>query len=202
MTQAQGPIALEFQAFYQLVRKRDDQQNKSLLDEYLTDLSQVRSKFNDLKNAGDIGPNAVALVKLTLNEQMSVFNNTQKIVDEKLTIGLNEADRISMQKLLISPLIQSFESLLAPAQNEINKLWNIQAFLPYQQTLSQKFPFNTSASVQATSNEISQILVKMAVLHALSKRNVRPIYYPSWIYAKFENAERSGAKFKSAVCCL
>lgn len=174
MTQAQGPIAQEFQAFYQLVRKRDDQQNKSLLDEYLNDLSQVRSKFNDLKNAGDIGPNAVALVKLTLNEQTSVFNNTQKIVDEKLTIGLNEADRISMQKLLISPLIQSFESLLAPAQNEINKLWNIQAFQPYQQTLSQKFPFNTSASVQATSNEISQIFGENGSIARFVKETLDP----------------------------
>ncbi|MDP1177623.1 hypothetical protein Q6244_28180, partial [Klebsiella pneumoniae] len=53
MNQAQGPISKEFQMFYQLVRKRDDQQNKSLLDEYMQSLAQVRSKFNDLKSSGD-----------------------------------------------------------------------------------------------------------------------------------------------------
>ena len=156
-TQAQGPISKEFNVFYQLVRKRDDQQNKSLLDEYLDSLAQVRSKFNDLNNAGDVGPNAVALVKQTINEQTSVFNTTQKLVDEKLSVGLNETDNKLVQKLLISPLTQAFESLIVPTQDEINKLWTMQAYQPFTQTLAQKVPFNTSASIQATSAEIGQI---------------------------------------------
>lgn len=74
--------------FYQLVRKRDDQQGKSLLDEYMTNLALVRSKFNELKNAGEVGPSAMTLVKQTLNEQTSVFNQTQKTVDEKWRLVL------------------------------------------------------------------------------------------------------------------
>lgn len=69
--------------FYQLVRKRDDQQGKSLLDEYMTNLALVRSKFNELKNAGEVGPSAMTLVKQTLNEQTSVFNQTQKLLMKK-----------------------------------------------------------------------------------------------------------------------
>lgn len=156
-TQAQGPISKEFNVFYQLVRKRDDQENKSLLDEYLASLAQVRSKFNDLRNAGDIGPNAMALVKQTINEQTSVFNTTQKLVDEKLSVGLNDIDNKMVQKLLVSPLTASFESLIPPTQDEINKLWTMQAYQPFTQTLSQKVPFNSSASIQATSGEIGQI---------------------------------------------
>lgn len=156
-TQAQGAISKEFNVFYQLVRKRDDQQNKSLLDEYLESLAQVRSKFNDLSNAGDVGPNAMALVKQTINEQTSVFNTTQKLVDEKLSVGLNDADNKMVQKLLISPLTQAFGSLIIPTQDEINKLWTMQAYQPFSQTLAQKVPFNTSASIQATSAEIGQI---------------------------------------------
>lgn len=155
--QAQGPISKEFNVFYQLVRKRDDQQNKSLLDEYLTSLAQVRSKFNDLRNAGDIGPNAMALVKQTINEQTSVFNTTQKLVDEKLSVGLNDIDNKMVQKLLVSPLTASFESLITPTHEEINKLWTMQAYQPFTQTLAQKVPFNSSASIQATSGEIGQI---------------------------------------------
>ncbi|OTG90665.1 type VI secretion system membrane subunit TssM [Acinetobacter sp. ANC 3832] len=156
-TQAQGPISQEFQVFYQLVRKRDDQQNKSLLDEYLDNFSQVRSKLNDLKSTGDMGPSALALAKQTINDQTSVFNTTQKVVDEKLTVGLNEADQQIVQKLLVSPLIQTFEGLITPAQDEINKLWTLQAYQPFTQTLAQKVPFNSSGTIQATSNEISQI---------------------------------------------
>ncbi|AOA58835.1 type VI secretion system membrane subunit TssM [Acinetobacter larvae] len=157
MTQAQGAISQEFSVFYQLVRKRDDQQNKSLLDEYLSKLAQVRSKFNDLKNAGDFGPNALLLVKQTINDQNSVFNETQKIVDEKLLVGLNGTDQQTVQKLLVSPLTQAFDTLLVPAQDEINKLWVMQAYQPFTQNLSQKYPFNSSATIQANAAEIGQI---------------------------------------------
>ncbi|OTG63797.1 type VI secretion system membrane subunit TssM [Acinetobacter silvestris] len=174
-TQAQGPISQEFQVFYQLVRKRDDQQNKSLLDEYLQNLSQVRSKFNDLKSAGDIGPSALALAKQTINEQTSVFNTTQKMVDEKLTVGLNELDQQTIQKLLVSPLTQSFESLITPAQDEINKLWMMQAYQPFNQTLGQKYPFNSSATIQATSNEIGQILGESGSVARFVKENLDPL---------------------------
>ena len=173
-TLAQGPISQEFQVFYQLVRKRDDQQNKSLLDEYLQSLAQVRSKFNDLKSAGDIGPSALALTKQTINEQSSVFNITQKIVDEKLSVGLNELDQQMIQKLLVSPLTQSFESLITPAQDEINKLWMMQAYQPFNQTLGQKYPFNSSATIQATSAEITQILGESGSIARFVKETLDP----------------------------
>lgn len=174
MKQAQGPLSQEFQVFYQLVRKRDDLQNKSLLDEYLENLSLVRSKFGELKNAGDIGPNAMVLVKQTLNEQTSVFNQTEKVVNEKLTTGLNEADQKIMQKLLISPILQSFNSLIKPTQDELNKLWATQAYQPFTQVLAKKYPFNSSASVQATSGEIEQIFGETGSISKYVKDTLDP----------------------------
>ncbi|MCO8107734.1 type VI secretion system membrane subunit TssM [Acinetobacter indicus] len=175
VARAQGPISKEFQMFYQLVRKRDDQQNKSLLDEYMQSIAQVRSKFNDLKSAGDIGPSAMTLVKQTINDQSSVFNSTQKLVDEKMTVGLNERDQQLLQKLLISPLTHSFESLLIPAQDEINKLWTMQAYQPFSTNLSKKYPFNSSATLQATSNEISQIFGENGSIARFVKEHLDPL---------------------------
>jgi type VI secretion system protein ImpL len=173
--QAQGMISKEFQMFYQMVRKRDDQQNKSLLDEYMQSLAQVRSKFNDLKSAGDIGPTAITLVKQTINDQNSVFNSSQKVIDEKMSVGLNELDQQVLQKLLMNPLTQSFDSLLIPAQDEINKLWMLQANQPFTANLSQKYPFNSSASLQATSHEISQILGENGSIARFVKDNLDPL---------------------------
>jgi type VI secretion system protein ImpL len=173
-TQAQGPIAQEFDVFYQLVRKRDDLQDKSLLDEYLENLSQVRSKYRDLTSTGDIGPGALALAKLTINDQNSVFNSTQKIVDEKISVGFTGNDQQLIQKLMISPLTQAFEKLLTPAQDEINKLWVIQAYQPFTQNLSNKVPFNSSASVQATSGEIAQILGENGSVARFVKETLDP----------------------------
>lgn len=173
--QVQGVIAKEFRMFYQLVRKRDDQQNKSLLDEYMQSLAQVRSKFNDLKSAGEIGPAAIILVKQTINDQNSVFNQSQKMIDEKMTVGLNEPDQQVLQKLLMSPLTQSFDCLLIPAQHEMNKLWMIQANQPFTANLSQKYPFNPSASLQATRQEISQILGENGSIARFVKENLDPL---------------------------
>ncbi len=173
--QVQGVIAKKFRMFYQLVRKRDDQQNKSLLDEYMQSLAQVRSKFNDLKSAGEIGPAAIILVKQTINNQNSVFNQSQKMIDEKMTVGLNEPDQQVLQKLLMSPLTQSFDCLLIPAQHEMNKLWMIQANQPFTANLSQKYPFNPSASLQATRQEISQILGENGSIARFVKENLDPL---------------------------
>ena len=175
LQQAQGPISQEFVVFYQLVRKRDDQQNQSLLDEYLNSLSQVRSKFNDLKNAGDIGPNALTVVKQTINDQASVFNNTQKIVDEKLTVGLNATDQQMLQRLLVSPLTQAFNALLLPAQDEINKLWQMQAYQPFSQNLAKKYPFNPAATIQATSGEIGQVFGETGSIARFVKESLDPL---------------------------
>lgn len=160
--------------FYQLVRKRDDQQNKSLLDEYMDNLAQVRSKFNELKNAGEIGPTAMTLVKQTINDQTSAFNITQKQIDEKMSVGLNDLDQQLLQRLLVAPLTQSFESLIVPTQDEINKLWVMQAYQPFTSNLSQKYPFNSSATLQATSNEIGQIFGENGSIARFTKETLDP----------------------------
>lgn len=175
MSKAQGQISQQYQMFYQLVRKRDDQQNKSLLDEYLENLAQVRSKFNELKNAGEIGPSAITLVKQTINDQTSVFNVTQKLIDEKISVGANELDQQMLQRFLVTPLTQSFDSLIVPAQDEINKLWTMQAYQPFSSNLSQKYPFNSSATLQATNAEIGQIFGESGSIARFVKENLDPL---------------------------
>jgi type VI secretion system protein ImpL len=154
---SQGMIAKDFQVLYQIVRQRDDLQNRSLLDEYLLLLGKIRSQFNDLKSSGDIGPMSVVLVRQTIHEQNSIFNSSQKFVSEKMSAGILELDRGILQKILVTPLTQAFSSLIPAAQSEINKLWQIQAYQPFSRSLAHKYPFSSQASLQATSAEINQI---------------------------------------------
>lgn len=173
--QPQGYISQEFTFFYEFVRKRDDQQNKSLLDDYLNNLAQVRSKFNNLKNTGDIGPNALMTVSQTLNDQNSIFNSVQKNMDEKLTVGLNSQNQQIVHKIIVSPFIQCFESLLTPAQNEVNKLWDLQIVQPFNQNLAKKYPFNGTANIQATSAEIGQIFGENGSIARFVKETLDPL---------------------------
>lgn len=170
-----GVIAREFQMFYQMVRQRDDLQNQSLLDGYMQSMARIRSQFNDLKSSGDIGPASMALVKQTIHEQNSIFNTSQKFVAEKMAAGTTELDQQLLQKLLVAPLIQSFEGLLVPAQAEINKLWTMQSYQPFSQNLAQKYPFSSQATLQATSNEINQIFGESGSIARFVKEHLDPL---------------------------
>lgn len=172
---SQGMIAKDFQLFYQIVRSRDDLQNRSLLDEYMQSMAKVRSHFNDLKSSGDIGPASISLLQQTINEQTSIFNLTQKFIDEKISVGSNELDQQLIKKLLSIPLTRSFESLIIPAQAEMNKLWQIQAYQPFNGNLAQKYPFSSQASLQATTQEINQVFGENGSIARFFKAHLDPL---------------------------
>ena len=111
----------------------------------------------------------MALFKQTIHDQNSVFNTTQKYVDEKMMVGLKEADQQLLQKLLMTPLTQSFASLIVPTQDEINKLWRIQAYQPFATHLGQKYPFHSGGLYRQPVRKWDKFLVKQEVLLALSK---------------------------------
>jgi len=92
-----------------------------------------------------------------------------------MSVGLSEVDQKLLQKLLMSPLTQSFESLILPAQDEMNKLWVMQVYQPFNTNLSKKYPFNSSATLQATSNEISQILGENGSIARYVKEYLDPL---------------------------
>ncbi|WP_284880452.1 type VI secretion system membrane subunit TssM [Acinetobacter variabilis] len=172
---SQGIIAQDFQVLYQIVRQRDDLQNKSLLDEYLVLLGKMRSQFNDLKSSGDIGPASMALLRQTIHEQNSIFNLSQKFVTEKMSTGSQELDQQILQKILVAPLTQAFSSLMPPAQAEINKLWQIHAYQPFNDSLAHKYPFSSQASLQATTAEINQIFGENSSIARFVKEYLDPL---------------------------
>ncbi len=174
-TFSQGMIAKDFQIFYKIIRTRDDLQNRSLLDEYMQSLAKIRSRFNDLKSSGDIGPASMMLLKQTVDEQNSIFNITQKFVDEKMSVGTHELDQQLIKKLFSVPLTRSFESLMLPAQAEMNELWLIQAYQPFNANLSQKYPFSSQGSLQATSQEINQIFGENGSISRFVKEHLDPL---------------------------
>ncbi|WP_432209867.1 ImcF-related family protein, partial [Acinetobacter variabilis] len=172
---SQGIIAQDFQVLYQIVRQRDDLQNKSLLDEYLVLLGKMRSQFSDLKSSGDIGPASMALLRQTIHEQNSTFNLSQKFVTEKMSAGSQELDQQILQKILVAPLTQAFSSLIPPAQAEINKLWQIHAYQPFNSSLAHKYPFSSQASLQATTAEINQIFGENGSIARFVKEYLDPL---------------------------
>ena len=150
-----GPVGREFAVVSRLTAKRDG--GGSLLDTYLETLGKLRSRFNQMKNAGDPGPMARQLMAGTLDGSGSELADALRFVDEQMLVGVSESAKASLKPLLVRPLIQSFDVLVRPVETELNRLWVAQVGTPFKQTLAGKYPFDAGSRIEADGAEIGRI---------------------------------------------
>jgi len=151
-----GVIAREFAAIHTLVTPREDNQGLSLLDNYLTSLGSIRTRFNNIVRSDDIGPDALLFASQTLSPDGSELTKSLQILDEQILSQANSTMKELIRPLLSEPLTRSFTMLLEPTKSEINKVWQAQVYKPFNNNLASKYPFTANANLEATSAEIGQ----------------------------------------------
>ena len=154
---AMGPIGKEFAAISQLVVSRSNAGEGSLLKGYLAGLSKVRTRFNQIKNSGDVGPASRQLMQQTLEGSGSELAESLRFVDESMLTGLSDSAKQTIRPLLVRPLIQAYVVIVKPTEGEINKVWAAQVYEPYTQTLAGKYPFAPDSRIEANAGEIARI---------------------------------------------
>ena len=152
-----GPIGKEFEAIATLVVARGDSGSASLLNAYLDALSKARTRFNQIKNAGDAGPPSKQLMQQTLDGSGSELADALKYVDESMLPGMSDAARQTVRPLLVRPLIQAWQVIVKPTEDELNKVWAAQVYEPFGRTLADKYPFAPGSRTEAAPQEIGQI---------------------------------------------
>ena len=150
-----GPVGQRFAGIAKLVVVKDKDQ--SLMRGYLTILSKLRSRFNQIHNQGDAGPGARLLMQQTLDGSGSELADGLKYVDEQMLQGMSDGQKQVMRPLLVRPLMQAFSAIIRPAEVELNKTWAAQVYNPFQTNLAAKYPFSPNAHLEASSQEIGQI---------------------------------------------
>lgn len=150
-----GPVGQRFAGIAKLVVVKDKDQ--SLMRGYLTILSRLRSRFNQIHNQGDAGPGARLLMQQTLDGNGSELAEALKYVDEQMLQGMTDGQKQVMRPLLVRPLIQAFAAIIRPTEVELNKTWAAQVYNPFQTSLASKYPFSPNAHLEASSQEIGQI---------------------------------------------
>ena len=156
-TQVQsGVIAQAFASIHALVTPREDNQNLSILDNYLTSLGDIRTRFNNIARSADIGPDALLFASQTLSPEGSELTKSLQILDEQILSQANSEVKQLVRPLLSEPLTRSFNMLLTPTKAEINKVWKAQVRKPFLDTLEKKYPFTANANLEATPTEIGQ----------------------------------------------
>lgn len=152
-----GPIGKEFAGVAKLMVTQGGGNDANQLKAYLKLLSRLRTRFNELANAGDIGPGARDIVRKTLDNSGSELAETLRFVDEQMLVGVSDTSRATLRPLLVRPLMQAFAVLLTPAERELNKIWVAQVYEPFQQSLASKYPFTSSSNVEASAQEVARI---------------------------------------------
>ena len=151
-----GVIAQEFSSIHALVTPREDNQDLSLLDNYLASLGDVRTRFNNIARSDDIGPDALLFASQTLSPDGSELTKSLQILDEQILSQANSEIKQLVRPLLSEPLTRSFNMLLTPTKAEINKVWKAQVRKPFLDNLEKKYPFTANANLEATPAEIGQ----------------------------------------------
>lgn len=151
-----GFIAQEFSSIHTLVTPREDNQNLSLLDNYLASLGNIRTRFNNIARSDDIGPDALLFASQTLSTEGSELTKSLQILDEQILSQASSNIKQLIRPLLSEPLTRSFDRLLKPTKDEINKVWQAQVYKPFNDNLAGKYPFTANANLEATPAEIGQ----------------------------------------------
>ncbi|TCS39468.1 type VI secretion system protein ImpL [Paucimonas lemoignei] len=152
-----GIVGKEFAAIANLVVARGDNKDLSLMKGYLDHLSKVRTRFNQINNAGDFGPASRQLMQATMDGNGSELADALKYIDENMLTGMPAQEKATIRPLLVRPLMQAFAVIIAPAERELNRTWMAQVYEPFNRSLASKYPFAADSRVEATPGEISQV---------------------------------------------
>jgi type VI secretion system protein ImpL len=152
-----GTIGKEFAAIARLVGIRHESGGTTIMAAYLAQLSKIRSRFNQIKNSGDVGPASKQLMQATLDGNGSELAEALKYIDESMLTGMPDSERGTIRPLLVRPLMQAFSVLVTPSELELNRNWSAQVFDHYSRSLASKYPFSAGSRVEATPAEIGQV---------------------------------------------
>ncbi|RJF95848.1 type VI secretion system membrane subunit TssM [Noviherbaspirillum saxi] len=151
-----GAIGKEFAAIARLMSVRNDNGDASLMSGYLAQLSRLRTRFNQIRNSGDVGPASKQFMQATLEGGGSELADALKYVDESMLTGMTDAERRIIRPMLVRPLMQAFAVIVAPTELELNHTWTAQVYGPFNRSLGTKYPFSPDSRLEATAGEIAQ----------------------------------------------
>ncbi len=168
-----GAIGREFSNLGRLVLATDPD-GPTLIRNYLQALSRIRTRFNQIKNAGDVGPASRQLMVQTL-EGSSELAEALRLVDEQMLLNQGEAAKATLRPLLVRPLMQAFNVIVAPAEAEINRAWSAQVHQPFLTQLAGKYPFDRTSRLDATSAEMAKIFGPEGAIAKFNEQNLQSL---------------------------
>ena len=162
-----GPVGKAFDGLARLTMPRQDQ--PAVIDAYFAELGKLRSRLNAIRNQGQTGIGTRKLMQDTLGNEGSELSSALSLVDEQVLTGLDESQRDAIRPLLLRPLTQTFNALVKPTENEINRVWSAQVYTPFSTGIGKQYPFNLNADVDAAPSDIAAIFGGSGAIASFNK---------------------------------
>lgn len=165
-----GPVGREFAMLGRLMVSRDS--TPTPMRSYLEALGRLRSRLNQIRNQGDPGPAARALMQATLDGDGSELAEALRLVDEQMLNGLSDSQKAALRPLLVRPLVQAYAVLVPAVEAELNRVWQAQVAQPFASTLAVRYPFDPAANVEAGPAEIGRIFGPEGAIAKYAEQNL------------------------------
>lgn len=113
------------------------------LGEYVGQLEQLAGEMTIIEE----GPSNADPVKATEMFEKAVGDTEQKI------LSLDRFGQELMRELLMNPLRQSYRAMVKSAGGAASGLWEVVVFPPYQDTIKDRYPFNSASRRDASFDD-------------------------------------------------
>ncbi|SPJ33575.1 type VI secretion protein IcmF/TssM N-terminal domain-containing protein [Kushneria phyllosphaerae] len=111
----------------------------SVVNQYLLDLRQLKSRIDNIRGAQDTGRSSKALIMETLAGESSEINTLRNFIAARVDTSRTPLVA-SLQPLFRTPVDNTWKALNAPARAQLNGAWNDQVHTPWQQMVAGRYP--------------------------------------------------------------
>ncbi|WP_084110368.1 ImcF-related family protein [Erwinia typographi] len=142
---AQGPLDATFGPVLSLMEKNRAGNQTQSLQTYLTRVTQVRLRLQQVTNAADPQAMTQALAQ-TVFQGKAVDLTETRDYGSLIAAGLGQEWSGFGRTVFVHPMEQAWQQVLAPAADSLNALWQQAVVSDWNSVFAGRYPFNHSAS--------------------------------------------------------
>ncbi|MFC0337330.1 type VI secretion system protein ImpL [Kushneria avicenniae] len=128
----------------------------SVVNQYLLDLRQLKSRIDNIRGAQDTGRSSKSLIMETLAGQSSEINTLRNFIAARVDTSRTPLVA-SLQPLFHTPVENTWKALNGPARTQLNGAWNDQVHTPWQQMVAGRYPVADSTN-EASVRDLSHFI--------------------------------------------
>ncbi len=147
-----------------------DGADRTVMDRYLAALRKLKVRLNNIERSQDLGKSSKQLIVETLEGQPTEMTSLRSYVESSIDTSQDSLST-SLKRLFTAPIMFTWESLRAPAGEQLAKAWAQQIVKPWQQNMAHRYPINPAAQNEASVKDLQKFVDPDTGLMPAFKRN-------------------------------